>query len=70
MSSIIFPVFVLPQLAVSSDKMASLHIPLLSLSFSVMENGVLQPVSVEMDREELNMLIGSLDAANKVGVTL
>lgn len=50
--------------------MASLHIPLLSLSFSVKENGVLQPVTVEMDREELNMLIGSLDAANKVGVTL
>lgn len=70
MSSLIFLAALLLQLAVSSDKMASLHIPLLSLSFSVKENGVLQPVTVEMDREELNMLIGSLDAANKVGVTL
>lgn len=57
------------QLAVSSDKVASLHIPLLSLSFGVKENGVLQPVTMEMDREELNMLIGSLDTANKVEVT-
>lgn len=70
MSSLVFPDSLRLQLAVSSDKMASLQIPLLSLSLTVKENGVLQPVTVEMDREELNMLIGSLDAANKVGVTL
>lgn len=70
MSSLMLLVSLFLQLAVSSDKMASLHIPLLSLSFSVKENGVLQPVTVEMDREELNLLIGSLDGANKVGVTL
>lgn len=70
MSSLIYPVSLFLQLAVSSDRMASLHIPLLSLSFSVKENGVLQPITVEMDREELNMLIGSLDGANKVGVRL
>uniref|UniRef100_H3CG70 COMM domain containing 8 n=1 Tax=Tetraodon nigroviridis TaxID=99883 RepID=H3CG70_TETNG len=54
------------KLAVSSDKMASLHLPLLSLNFTVKENGILQPVTMEMDREELNMLISSLDAANKL----
>lgn len=37
---------------------------------SVKENGILQPVAMEMDREELNMLLGSLDAANKVKITL
>lgn len=50
--------------------MASLHIPLLSLGLSVKENGILRPVAMEMDREELNMLLGSLDAANKVEITL
>uniref|UniRef100_A0A674N112 COMM domain containing 8 n=1 Tax=Takifugu rubripes TaxID=31033 RepID=A0A674N112_TAKRU len=58
------------KLAISSDKMASLHIPLLSLGLSVKENGILRPVAMEMDREELNMLLGSLDAANKVEITL
>lgn len=60
------PVCVLLQLAVSSDKMASLQIPLLSLGLGVKENGVLRPVAMEMDREELNVLLASLDAANKV----
>ncbi|XP_003978635.1 COMM domain-containing protein 8 [Takifugu rubripes] len=58
------------KLAISSDKMASLHIPLLSLGLSVKENGILRPVAMEMDREELNMLLGSLDAANKVVLQL
>nr|XP_020454800.1 COMM domain-containing protein 8 [Monopterus albus] len=58
------------KLAVSSDKISSLHTPLLSLSLDVRENGALQPVTVEINREELNTLISSLEAANKVVLQL
>ncbi|KAM7376727.1 hypothetical protein PAMP_006435 [Pampus punctatissimus] len=54
------------KLALSSDKISSLQTPLLSLSLDVRENGALQPITVEMNREELNTLISSLEAANKV----
>lgn len=54
------------QLALSSDKISSLHTPLLSLSLDVRENGVLRPVTLEMNRDELGMLISSLESANKV----
>lgn len=54
------------QLALSSDKISSLHTPLLSLSLDLRENGAVRPVTVEMNREELNTLITSLEAANKV----
>lgn len=54
------------QLALSSDKISSLHTPLLSLSLDLRENGALRPVTMEMNREELNTLINSLEAANKV----
>ncbi|KAM7376724.1 hypothetical protein PAMP_006435 [Pampus punctatissimus] len=53
------------KLALSSDKISSLQTPLLSLSLDVRENGALQPITVEMNREELNTLISSLEAANK-----
>ncbi|XP_026212063.1 COMM domain-containing protein 8 [Anabas testudineus] len=58
------------KLALSSDKILSLHIPLLSLSLNVRENGALRPVTVEMNKEELNTLISSLEAANKVVLQL
>ncbi|KAG7511188.1 hypothetical protein JOB18_042948 [Solea senegalensis] len=58
------------KLALSSDKISSLHTPLLSLNLDVRENGHLQPVTVEMNREELNTLISSLEAANKVVLQL
>lgn len=54
------------QLALSSDKISSLHTPLLSLSLDVRADGAVRPVVMEMDREELSGLIGSLEAANKV----
>ncbi|XP_039993883.1 COMM domain-containing protein 8 [Xiphias gladius] len=58
------------KLALSSDKISSLHTPLLSLSLDLRENGALRPVTMEMNREELNTLINSLEAANKVVLQL
>ncbi|XP_062296940.1 COMM domain-containing protein 8 [Scomber scombrus] len=58
------------KLALSSDKISSLHTPLLSLSLDVRENGALRPITMEMNREELNTLISSLEAANKVVLQL
>ncbi|XP_040056469.2 COMM domain-containing protein 8 [Gasterosteus aculeatus] len=58
------------KLAVSSDKSSSLHTPLLSLSLDVRDNTALQPVTMEMNREELNTLVSSLEAANKVVMQL
>ncbi|TKS86235.1 COMM domain-containing protein 8 [Collichthys lucidus] len=58
------------KLALSSDKISSLHTPLLSLSLDVRENTALRPVTMEMNREELNTLISSLEAANKVVLQL
>ncbi|KAM8913579.1 COMM domain-containing protein 8 isoform 3-T3 [Spinachia spinachia] len=58
------------KLAVSSDKSSSLHTPLLSLSLDVRDNTALQCVTIEMNREELNTLISSLEAANKVVMQL
>lgn len=58
------------KLALSSDKISSLHAPLLSLSLDVQENGALQSVTVEMNRKELGMLISSLESANKVMLQL
>ncbi|XP_061651706.1 COMM domain-containing protein 8 [Phyllopteryx taeniolatus] len=54
------------KLALSSDKISSLQTPLLSLSLDIRENGALKPVTMEVNREELNTLISSLEAANKV----
>ncbi len=58
------------QLALSSDKISSLNTPLLGLSLDVKENQALRSVTMEMNREELNTLISSLEAANKVNTHL
>lgn len=57
-------------LALSSDKISSLHTPLLSLSLHMKENGALRSVDVEMNKDELAVLINSLEAANKVVLQL
>uniref|UniRef100_A0A3Q4BS19 COMM domain-containing protein n=1 Tax=Mola mola TaxID=94237 RepID=A0A3Q4BS19_MOLML len=54
------------KLALSSDRISSLHTPLLSLSLDVRENAADRSVTMEMNREELKMLITSLESANKV----
>nr|XP_015200654.1 PREDICTED: COMM domain-containing protein 8 [Lepisosteus oculatus] len=58
------------KLALSSDKISSLQIPLLNLDLDTKENGVLKPLSIEMNREELQNLINSLESANKVVLQL
>ncbi|XP_006004704.1 COMM domain-containing protein 8 [Latimeria chalumnae] len=58
------------KLALSSDKISSLQAPLLNLDLDVQENGKLKPVSIEMNKEELQNLINSLEAANKVVLQL
>ncbi|KAM6969585.1 COMM domain-containing protein 8 [Tautogolabrus adspersus] len=58
------------KLALSSDKISSLHTPLLSLSLDVRENTGLRSVTMEMNRDELNTLISSLEAANKAVLQL
>ncbi|KAB0368369.1 hypothetical protein FD755_020135 [Muntiacus reevesi] len=58
------------KLALSSDKIASLQMPLLSLHLDVKENDEVKPYSVEMSKEELQNLINSLEAANKVVLQL
>ncbi|XP_067591978.1 COMM domain-containing protein 8 isoform X2 [Pseudorca crassidens] len=59
------------KLALSSDKIATLQMPLLNLHLDVKENGEVKPYSVEMSKEELQNLINSLEAANKyMGLSL
>lgn len=57
------------QLALSSDKISMLQMPLLNLDLDVRENGEIKPISIEMNKEELQNLINALEAANKVAFT-
>ncbi|XP_019381917.1 PREDICTED: COMM domain-containing protein 8 [Gavialis gangeticus] len=54
------------KLALSSDKISMLQMPLLNLDLDVRENGEIKPVSIEMNKEELQNLINALEAANKL----
>ncbi|KFP65569.1 COMM domain-containing protein 8, partial [Cariama cristata] len=54
------------KLALSSDKISMLQMPLLNLDLDVRENGEVKPISIEMNKEELQNLINALEAANKV----
>ncbi|XP_012688478.2 COMM domain-containing protein 8 [Clupea harengus] len=58
------------KLALSSDKLSLLHTPLLNLTLDVKENGKPRPVTIEMNREELQTLISAMEAANKVVLQL
>ena len=58
------------KLALPSDKIAILQMPLLNIHLDVKENGEVKPYSVEMSKEELQKLINSLEAANKVCVLI
>ncbi|NXU86224.1 COMD8 protein, partial [Xiphorhynchus elegans] len=57
------------KLALSSDKISMLQMPLLNLDLDVRENGEIKPISIEMNKEELQNLINALEAANKVAIT-
>ncbi|XP_062430596.1 COMM domain-containing protein 8 [Rhea pennata] len=58
------------KLALSSDKISMLQMPLLNLDLDVRENGEIKPISIEMNKEELQNLINALEAANKVVLQL
>ncbi|XP_048191305.1 COMM domain-containing protein 8-like [Perognathus longimembris pacificus] len=58
------------KLALSSDKIATLQMPLLNLHLDIKENGEVKPYFVKMSKEELQNLITSLEAANKVVMQL
>ncbi|KAJ6668563.1 hypothetical protein lerEdw1_012045 [Lerista edwardsae] len=58
------------KLALSSDKLSMLQMPLLNLDLDVSENGDIKLFSIEMNKEELQNLIHALEAANKVYVPL
>ncbi|OXB58578.1 hypothetical protein ASZ78_004401 [Callipepla squamata] len=58
------------KLALSSDKISTLQMPLLNLDLDVRENDEIKPISIEMNKEELQNLINALEAANKVVLQL
>ncbi|CAN2388475.1 COMM domain, partial [Pristimantis euphronides] len=58
------------KLAMSSDKLSTLQMPLVNLDLDIVQNGAIAPVSIEMNKEELQNLINSLEAANKVVLQL
>uniref|UniRef100_A0A670ZM13 COMM domain containing 8 n=1 Tax=Pseudonaja textilis TaxID=8673 RepID=A0A670ZM13_PSETE len=58
------------KLALSSDKLSMLQMPLLNLDLDLSKDGDLKFTSVEMNKEELQTLINALEAANKVVLQL
>ncbi|MEE6462114.1 hypothetical protein FKM82_001497 [Ascaphus truei] len=58
------------ELGLSSDKLSTLQMPLVNLDLDITQNGDIKPVSIEMNKEELQNLINSLEAANKVVLQL
>ncbi|XP_030048496.1 COMM domain-containing protein 8 isoform X2 [Microcaecilia unicolor] len=58
------------KLALSSDKISMLQMPLVNLDLDVRENDKIKSVSIEMNKEELQNLINSLESANKVVLQL
>ncbi|KAK9392142.1 COMM domain-containing protein 8 [Crotalus adamanteus] len=58
------------KLALSSDKLSMLQMPLLNLDLDLSRDGDLKYISVEMNKEELQALINALEAANKVVLQL
>ncbi|XP_060634466.2 COMM domain-containing protein 8 [Anolis sagrei] len=58
------------KLALSSDKLSMLQMPLLNLDLDMRENDDIKLCSLEMNKEELQNLINALEAANKVVLQL
>ena len=50
----------------SSDKLGSIQQPVVSVDFDLCEGGELRRENVELSKDELEQLISSLEAANKV----
>lgn len=60
--------FVIFQLAMASDSIASLHQPLATVDFNLPDNGSDKTVSVELSQEEMKKIIASLEACNRVSL--
>ncbi|XP_040190928.1 COMM domain-containing protein 8 [Rana temporaria] len=58
------------KLAMSSDKLSTLQMPLVNLDLDIVKNRTMTPISIELNKEELQNLINSLEAANKVVLQL
>lgn len=54
------------QLIMSSDKMGGIQQPVVSVDFDLYEGGKKRMENVELSKDELEQLITSLEAANKV----
>lgn len=54
-------------MTMSSDKLATIRQPTVTVNFDVDESGQDRHISVELTNDELKHLISSLEAANKVG---
>ena len=52
----------------SSDKLGDIQKPILNLDLDLVENGQRRMESIELSRSELERIISSLEAANKVDV--
>ncbi|XP_071489641.1 COMM domain-containing protein 8-like [Diadema antillarum] len=58
------------KLALSSDKISSVQEPLVNLDLSVLEDGTNKLVSLELNKEELQRLLASLETANRAVLQL
>ena len=54
-------------MTMSSDKLATIRQPTVTVNFDVDESGRDRHISVELTNDELKHLISSLEATNKVG---
>ena len=54
-------------MTMSSDKLATIRQPTVTVHFDVDESGQERHISAELTNDELKHLISSLEAANKVG---
>jgi hypothetical protein len=54
------------QLIMSSDKMSGIQQPVVSVDFDLCEGGEKRMENIELSKDELEQLITSLEAANKV----
>ena len=54
----------------SSDKLANVRKPVVSLDLALATNSGSQKVALELDKDELKQMIQSLESANRVGVVV
>lgn len=54
----------------SSDKLGAIQKPVLNLDLNILENGQKRMESIELNQQELERVISSLEAANKVSAPI